>query len=283
VGELYIRRVTIVITPQSGAQRTLSGLRMKFKCEKTTQSNANKASVDIYNASPETRDAIEAGGTRIALYAGYEMDDPLQLVFCGDITKVKHKKKITNFIRTEKIQVKAEGHDIVTKIEVGDGDNRLRNSRHHKGYPPGIPLRNVLEDVAGSFKLPLGSFEGIPDVRYANGLSLQGPSRFSMDDLTSAHGLEWSVQDGSLQLTPRRQPASGATILISSDSGMVGVPERTSKGIEFASLLNPGLRPGRLVQVKSRIASGTFKLQKVCHDGDSHEGTFTTKCEATEK
>ena len=176
---------------------------------------------------------------------------------------------------------KIESPDIITTIEVADGDNKYRNARLEKGYPPNTKLNPVFDDLEKSIGLSRGVREGVPEKTYAHGLTLSGLSRDHLDVLTRSNGLEWSVQDETLQIIPEGQGTSESLILLSPDSGLIGSPNKTKKGVEFISLIQPKLRPGRRVQVDSRLVKGIFKIRKVTHEGDSHEGDFLSKCEAT--
>jgi len=279
VAELYLRKVILEIIPQSGSGKKIEDLRIRFKCEKTNESSPNNAEIEVFNLAESTRSTLEAKNTKVRLSIGYlglnaagfagtgiGGSSSVEVVFVGDVVKT-----------TQKI----ETPDIITTLEVADGSNRFRNSRLEKGYPPNTKLNPVFDDLETSLGLGKGTRQGVPDKTYANGLSLSGPSREHLDVLTRSNGLEWSIQDETLQIIPAGQGTTESVILLASDSGLIGSPNKTAKGVEFTSLIQPRLRPGRRVQIDSRALKGIFKIRKVEHAGDSHEGDFLSKCEAT--
>lgn len=99
--------------------------------------------------------------------------------------------------------------------------------------------------------------------------------------MSKANALEWSIQDETLQIIPKTESSSNVIIELDSNTGLVGSPSKTAKGVEFTSLIQPKIRPGVKVKIKSKILEGIFKVRKVTHDGDSHQGDFLTKCEGT--
>lgn len=279
MGELYLRKVVLEIFPANGASKKIEDLRIKFKCEKTNEGKPHKSKIEIFNLSEQTRSMLEAKNTRVRVAIGYLGLKPgglagsgigstssVETVLIGTITKVAHK---------------TETADRITTVEVADGGNKYRNARLDKGYPPNVKLKDVIADLTEELGLPKGAQDGIPDKNYANGLSLSGPIRDHLNKLCQANGLEWSIQDETLQIIPTGKATSDSILEISPDSGLVGSPAKTDKGVEFETLLQPTIRPGRRVKIKSRDVNGIFKVRRVDHEGDSHQGTFLSKCQAT--
>lgn len=274
MADLYLREVVLDIIPEQGTPRRLKDMKIQFKCAKTNTSSPNKAEISIYNLAQATRSLLEAKNTKVNLSFGYLGLNPngflnssstVDLVFVGDVTDL-----------TQNIQPP----DVITKIQCGDGDNRSRNARHNKGYPPNAKLDKILKDLGTSLGLAKSVFKDVPDITIANGFTSIGLVRDNLDVLTKSYGLEWSIQDDALQVIPEGAPTADKVILISSDSGLVGSPKKTKNGIEFESLIQPSLKPGRQVQIKSNLINGVFKLRNVTHEGDSTSGSFLSKCEA---
>lgn len=262
---LYLRQVYLTIASTAGGVKRFTNLRVSFEIEKTNESNPNAARIDVYNLSEATRSLLEAANTRVVLEAGYK--DTVAAIFMGNVTKVVHEKS---------------GPDLVTKIEAADGDNRFRNSRVERGFPAGVKTRDIFQKLSSDLGLPMSSsLDVIPNTQYANGLTLSGLVRDQLDELCQKNDLEWSIQDETLQITPAGRATLDAVVLISPQTGLVGSPNKTKKGVEFISLLQPKLRPGRRVKIESKAVNGIFKLRKVVHVGDSHQGDFHSNCEAT--
>ena len=261
---LYLRSVKLTIIPKAGTPKEITDLRIAFECVKTNESKPNNAKVSAWNLSENTRSSLEGKGGRLALDAGYVHS--IATLFRGDIVKVTHR---------------SEPPDIITEIEVKDGGNRFRNARIDKGYPPGIRTRKVFEDLAQEMSLSQSSLVGVPNTEYANGLTLSGYARDQLDMLAKKNKLEWSIQDETLQIIPKLSWSLDDFVKLTPETGLVGSPSKTDKGVKFESLLQPRLRPGRRVQIESKFLKGIYKIRKVRHAGDSLEGEYRSICEGT--
>ncbi|NIQ92444.1 MAG: hypothetical protein GWN93_27065 [Deltaproteobacteria bacterium] len=260
---LYLRKVNLTVIPLVGDVRLIEDLRIRFDLTKTSVSAPNSGEIEIFNVSESTRSVFESKGARVFLDAGYT--NTAATIFRGDISKPIHQ---------------SEPPDIITKLEVRDGNNRYRNARLDKGYPPGIRFNQVIQDLATEFKIPLASLIDIPNVQFANGLTLTGTIRDHLNYLTKKEGLEWSIQDETLQIIPKKKFTVDEVVVLTPETGLVKSPSKTKAGVEFESLLQPKLRPGRRVQIESKFFKGLYKVRKVQHKGDSLFGEFITKCEA---
>jgi len=281
MADLYLRKVILDIIPATGQVTKIDGLRIKFTCEKTNEGNPNNSKIEIYNLSKDTKSLLEAKNTRVRLQIGYlgipentsqglvtGVNGNVAQIFVGNVKKVVHK-------------IEGDKGDIITTLEVQDGGNRYRNARLDKGFPPGTSLKQVYDELIDELGLDQGSVTGIPDRKYSQGLTLSGLVRDHLDTLSKANALEWSIQDETLQIIPKTEASSNVIIELDSNTGLVGSPSKTAKGVEFTSLIQPKIRPGIKVKIKSKILEGIFKVRKVTHDGDSHQGDFLTKCEGT--
>jgi hypothetical protein len=263
MSQLYLRNVIVTIIPTTGQPKRISELRIKFKCKKNEESKPNTMELEIYNLSKNTRTNLEGKNTTIILEAGYE--DTTEVIFNGNVTKVIHSK---------------EGPDIISKIELADGGNKYRNARISKGIPPGAKVKQVINELVLSMGLTQGPIIGVPNTQYANGITLQGLTKDRLDEVCKSHGLRWSIQDGAVQIVPENKTTLDTVVVMSPDTGLIGSPNKTKDGVEFKSLLQPVLKPGKRVKIESLFINGIFKIANVGHSGDSKEGDFITECEA---
>lgn len=279
MGELYLRKVVLDIIPPIGPTKRIDGLRIAFDCEKTSTSDPNSCEIRVFGLSEKTRSMLEIEKVRVALSVGYigltpegvlgtgiNSSSSVDVVFIGDVKKVVHE---------------VNPPEIVTTIEVSDGSNRYRNAKIEKGYPANVKLSFVIEDLIAELGLPKSANQFVSTKKFANGLTLSGPVRDQLDQLAEANGFEWSIQNETVQITPRNQALANTLILIKSDTGLVGSPYKTKQGVEFDSLIQPTLTPGKRIKVESNLVTGIFRLRKVNHSGDSHYGGFISRCEAT--
>jgi hypothetical protein len=266
----------------------ISQLRISFHIEKTIEQNPNNAIIEIYNMSPASIAFFEKKDGAIILRGGYSKDpldtSNLKQIFSGDIAKVTTQRK---------------GADIVTKIEAGDGENAFINSSAELSFAPGTNTGNVLDKLTSMFGLGMGEIKGVDRNKpYVNGLAVSGMIRRHIDALAKRHNVEWSIQDGKIQILPFDKATDEETVVLTPETGLVGSPFRqvvvrpdlikssgkeseskTENGNKFKSLLNPDLKPGRAVKVQSKYVTGLFRIHKVDHSGDTHAQDFYSEVE----
>ncbi|MFP4752594.1 baseplate hub protein, partial [Pasteurella multocida] len=92
----------------------------------------------------------------------------------------------------------------------------------------------------------------IPNKRQLpRGRVMNGDSREVLNRIARNNNADWSIQDGSLVFLPKDKVLNDDVILLSQETGMLGMPEQTDDGLELSCLLNPALQIGGLVNVKS--------------------------------
>ena len=267
------------VDPKTGI--VTDGLRFVFKAERTSEATPNKASIQVYNLAPDTRDLLKRPKCTVTLSAGYGMIlDPgtstAEIAIQGDAYK--------------SFTVKT-GPDYVTTIEIGDGQTAYQNSTVNESYSEGATGTSVIGSLISAMGLKTGEVSGADSIQYAGSLVLSGNARDAMDDVTEKGDLEWSIQDGAVQVIPVNKFNSLEAVLLNSNTGLVGSPNLTgfnsskgksaaSTGIEFTSLLQPSLKPGRRVRVESKFVTGVYVVRKVNIDGDTKSGPWYSKCEA---
>jgi len=97
---------------------------------------------------------------------------------------------------------------------------------------------------------------------------LPGSPRAQALALAEHAGINWTLDRGVLAIWPKTGSRSGATPLISPQTGMVGYPSQSSVGIKVRTLFNNDLRIGGQVQIQSSItpANGTWTISKIEHN-----------------
>lgn len=175
---------------------------------------------------------------------------------------------------------KREGVDWLTKIESADGVAGYRSAILSHSLGPGATPLDSLKVIAKQMGLTLGQIKGFPDAaKFQQGRQLYGPARSELDALCRSHGLVWSIQDGVLQVLPSGGSLDAGAVLLNRSTGLVGVPERTEKGVKITSLLQGGINPGRVVVAEAMVHGGTYVADTVTHEGDSHGGDWHTVIE----
>jgi hypothetical protein len=260
---------------------TPAPLRVKFEVEKTIfGASPNHTKIEIYNLSTQSRSSIKKGYL-VQLLAGY--------------STLKNKPPLIGTIFTGNVYLaKSDRHgpEIVTSLECLDGGSAITYAVLDKSYGPGATLVQILGDIATAMSvttdsnpagISAGVAVGIPAQVYNNGFVCKGPCKDSLDALLKPQGLEWSIQNGNLNIIPKTAYDGNTAEVVSQDTGMIGVPSLNEYFVQFTSLLNPRLTPGALVQLISEntLLNGYYKIRKAKYTGDSHENTWQVACEAT--
>lgn len=244
-----------------------SGLRLRFKIIKTSDSKPNKSNVQVYNLTKETRTLAEKKGQVFILSAGYETTE--EVLFSGDVARI-----ITEL----------DGPDYVTTFEAGDGEKAFQTARLEKSFQEGVDIKDVFNDLITSLGKTIKDISSVKSSKIVNGISLSGLSRTHMDELTNRYGLEWSIQDGGVQILESKKATKESAIFLSVDSGLIGVPKKKEDGsIDLVSLLQPQIRPGRIISLESKFITGQFVCRKVTHTGDTHGQDWYSQIEAIAK
>lgn len=273
------------LDPKTGAY--VDGLRFKFKIEKTSDSTPNKAQIQIYNLAPTTRAAFENKKITLILSAGYGRILDRSVTTVANIFRGDGLKSYTH----------KDGSDYITTIETGDGQVAFTEARLDSGFAEGVKGTTIVDTLIGSMGLGKGDTSGIPEnMDYLNGFAASGLSRDVLDDVVDKADAEWSIQDGQVQILPKGKANREEAVLLASaygpdrvNTGIVGSPTRSGfqnsvnkkeNGVEFVSLLQPELRPGRRVRIETREVLGTFVCRKITHEGDTRSGPWHSKGEA---
>jgi hypothetical protein len=277
----FDRKVIVTVGERTGTRIQITNLRIQFQVEKTTEKNPNRATLVIYNLSPNSRSNLEEKTDLfLTIEAGY--GDETQIIFSGDVDKIENKKSPTEWITT---------------IESGDGVLDLQNTEFNKSYKKGTKVTTVIQDLLSSFKnldnksLPQDIVDDAKEM--VTGGSFSGSSSEILKKVLG-DGVDFSVQNNEITLTKAFQPITNEIFIITPTSGLINSPSITEektkdgkirKGVNFTTLLNPKLSPKQEIRIQNtqEIASGDYVISKVSHQGDSQQGTFYSVIETLER
>ena len=232
-------------------------LDFSFNIEKSLDREPNTAEIQVYNLSETSRKAIEqTARQRVQLEAGYQQPAGTRVIFDGDLRKAHSRR---------------EGPDVVTEVEAADGERAYRTARVNRSFGAGTSLGSVIQSIGRSLGVGVGNlaelatqagFEGLGQL-FSEGTVTSGPAREEFSGLLDSAGIEWSIQDNTLQLLPRGQALAGTAVVLSSDTGLVESPSVDSEGVATAKMLMiPDVFPGRKVQIESEFVRGLYRVTK---------------------
>lgn len=246
------------------------GFRIAFEVEKTSESAPNPAKISIYNLRPESRANFEDPNLTCLLDVGYagigDGDALTSLLFVGDVRRTYTHR---------------QGPDLITTIEAGDAEVALRTAHIETSFGEFTSPSAVISALAKKLGVTVGTI--VPSVAafFQHGISLTGLVSDNLDNLTKQSGLEWNVTDGELNVLDPSLPTPELAVLVSKDSGLIGFPSKRINGfIDFTTLINPALKPGRAISLVSETISGSFKFRTGKYRGDTMSGPWECQVEA---
>jgi hypothetical protein len=247
-------------------------LRIAFDVQKNVKSTPNKAVIAVYNLSARTRSSI-GKSTLVTLAVGYT--GMVQNLFLGVVQKATSEQN---------------GSDIITKLECGDGEPALSGTPFKMTFPPGTQIWQVFKACAEAMNLaspanpqPInaGVGIGIPAGALARGYTAEGLAKDTLDDLCRSCDLQWSIQNGALDIVPIGAHTGDTADVLKPSTGLLGIPSLNGKTVTFQALIQPGIAPNRLVEIQSTSVRGFFKISSVKATGDTHDSKWQMECEGS--
>lgn len=247
----------------------LDGLACAFEIEKRLDGKPNKCLLKIWNLSPDHRGQISAESasakkqrTAVIVEAGYETS--ASTIYRGDLRLAYHER---------------EGADVITNIEAGDGEFTISRARIFKSWGPGTPVATVLGDIVGALGLGKGNLAQAQIAQFlgggsafVGGTACAGNAVKELTRITRSLGIEWSIQDGTLQFLSTGKALEGTAIVVAPETGMIGSPSLDQKGVlKVQTLIIPDLFPGRKIQLKALDLKGFYKVESCRYSGDTWE------------
>lgn len=240
----------------------------EFHVKKTIKAEPNTCDLKIYNLTADHRKQIEQSPSvkdtmkvPVIIEAGY--GTTLAQIYKGDLRAG---------------WTVNSGPEVVTELNTGDGEKGMANARLNIPVGPGTPIAQVIGQIVDVLGLGQGNVGKIAAQLASSGSSmfskkgqvLKGNAADHLTDLCKSVGLEWSVQDGAVQLLTLGQPLDGQAVKLTSNTGLIGSPTVDSKGVLKATmLLVPGIVPGGKVQMEGLHVKGTYKITVVESIGDT--------------
>jgi len=173
-----------------------------------------------------------------------------------------------------------QGPDIVTQIECGDGEVAYQEAKLDKSFGPGVTLNEIVSELVRATGLQVGIIKDLPVKVFQQGLSITGSVREQLNKIKRTFDVEWSIQDGNLNILKIGSSDNEEVIVLTPQTGLVGTPEETERGWKFRSLLQADIRPARRIRVESFAVTGNFVTEKVLHQGDLRGAEWISEVEA---
>jgi hypothetical protein len=257
-------RIVIVGVEVDGRLKTYEGLNVAASGEKFANALQNEATIQITNLDKATRDYLLTETSPyspnrkrklITLDAGRESTGAWR-VFAGDVVSATISQP--------------PDIDLTLKARTG---NYYRGEIVSKSHPT-----TNLSVIAGGVAKDLGLrlvFEA-KDKKIGN-YQFTGAAEKQVSQLGSAGGVDAFIDDQNLVVKNRAEPLQHYTSVLSEESGMIGIPEVTDKGVKVAMLLVPGVQLGGRLTLASKMnpaLNGNYTIYKLSFEITSRDTAF---------
>jgi hypothetical protein len=263
-----IVRVSIEI---AGQLKTFDGLAVVASGTKYANANQNDCEVKITNLARSTRDYLiteaspynKSGQRKRLIVEAGRTSTGVSTVFVGDITAA----------------TVSQPPDVVVTLKAATGDYDKGNVIQ-RSLPGTCALSQVAKQVAGDLGLSL-NFQ-CADKQIAN-YSFTGGALRQVDQLGAAGRVNAFVDDGALILKNYGAPLAGSSRVLNLETGMVGIPEFTERGIKVKMLYDNQTKLGSGLEVSSVLnpaANGSYTVYKLGFELASRDTPFYLIAEA---
>ena len=265
-------KLTFQIETTAGEEKAIeirSPLTLELDVVRNTQSSLNSATFRVYNLSETNRSLIfqnrtsinDVSGNRkkVILQAGYETarnrDDDLATIFTGNLLEAYSYR---------------QGSNVITYINAQDGALSAYNSTISATLEKGTSLKDVAKTImsglAGIKQGAIGEIAGEAKTAVAiNGNNFNLLKKDYKDrvfiDLEKVN---------ILNVNEYIKSTGGRVLLISSETGLLGTPQRQGTNLVMDVIFEPQIVVGQLVNVRSQVNplfDGQYKVMGLKHSG----------------
>jgi len=248
----------------------INGLRMSFAINKSLSWSVNSGIIRVWNLNQKTRNLINDFGDEVELWAGYEDDSNLQLLYTGQTSAVGHQ-----FTQPE----------IVSTFQCGDGNKYLNEMFSSFSFGADTPAKDVINAIADVMGLKV-VIPPADDLVYRQGFKSCSPVKDALYKACEYLGLQFIINNDLLTIVPKNPKVSGLIYAINEATGMIGIPERYSSqvqnlygpdnrpetGYKIVTCLKPQIQPKDFISLSSThlgIANQTHFVKTIKHIGDT--------------
>lgn len=233
MAEQWLRKASLVVAAgEDGLD--LSELKFRFQIKQWDLQTPGNMQVRIYNLSEDTANRIKKEFTRLILQAGYQTGE-YGVIFDGTIVQARSGRENPT--------------DTFVDITVSDGDIGYVFGVVNTTIAKGSSFSDRAEALRKAMGAESGHIAAMVGSELPRGRVFYGMARDHMRDLCFSTDTKWSIQRGQLQIIERDGYLPGEAVVLTSATGMIGLPEQTQDGIKVRCLLNPMIKVGGRVQI----------------------------------
>lgn len=237
----YGRLCNLVVSDDKGNGLDLSELEVHFYIRHPSIETPQLAEIKVYNLSETTAKSIENEFTQVKLTAGYS--DHFGVVFAGQIAQTKRGREedaVNNFL-----SIYGQNSDAAYNYAI-------MNKTIAKGYQHSDVCK-AIGDSFGQYDVTQGALPTFPAQRYPRGRTLYGPTKQHARTLAGSTGLSWNLDLDEFRMYQKHGATNNKAIVLSPDTGLLGVPEQTIDGISARCLLNSQIKIDSMVKIDQSL------------------------------
>jgi hypothetical protein len=235
-------------------------LTLQFDIVRSTCGDSNVGKFTVMNLAASSRKDIYMDRyatqifRKIQLKAGYDSEPQLPLIFNGDIRQAFSYRNETEW---------------VTEIEAFDVGHGRINGSINITLPKNWNSKQVIRTLIGT--IPNASVGAIGDFKLTGtrAITLSGNSWDLLKQFTYGGMLFTDLMRINALQKSEYIPNDSGTILISSETGLIGTPRRYDGILEVEMIFEPRITVGQLVLVQSAetVVNGLYQVMGLHHRG----------------
>lgn len=236
----------------------LSDMRIVFRVNQATKDNAQFAEIYVYNMSESTMNTLEGDGVVVAgqkviLEAGY--GDDMGIIFKGDVFQVRRGRESQT--------------DTWFCILAQAGNQALSTAVVRKEFPAGTTPKQMQDFIKEEYKnygvdtgymCKVSESQGLPRSK-----SVFAPLQEFLKQFCKDNNAEAIIEDDTIKMLPLGESTGAPAYVLNTRTGLVGMPQLTTDGLNVTCLLNPRLKYGG--QIKVDMASIQTQAYDVSYGG----------------
>lgn len=254
----FDRRIEVTAGVPGGLGKTWTDLDISFEVELSNGRRSNKASVKILNLGDASIGLLEEKDVVVEVSAGY--GSIVGPIFVGSITPRGVKTSWSGTTRTT----------LVSAVS----DSKAYKRRTAASYAAGIKAKAILQDLARTMQVGEGNIGDVAELEYTTGHVLMGNASDAFNQVAVDLGMQWSIQDGQIQILKTGELLPGQAILLTPSSGLIGSAQRAKGGVSLNAMFDLNFKIGGQIKIESRDVTGFFKIQKIKHSCNNRAGQF---------
>lgn len=261
---LDLRRIRVGIEI-GGRVNFYEGLRVKASGTKYANPLQNDCTVTISGLSQRTRDALltetspfndNRSPKRLVLEVGRQSAGLVQL-FIGDIVSSEPSGPPDLDVTIKAMTQNAQAGNIIAKAA-----------------PATIKLSDLTKSVASDLGLAV-DFQA--DDKNISNYTFSGAALKQVTKLQESGGVSAYIDNNTLVVKDAARPLSGRVRVLNQDSGMVGIPKATEKGINVSMLIDGETVLGGALRIESKLnksLNGDYVITQLGFEVASHDTPF---------